>query len=240
MKVILLEATPDPEKLIAMAARLCYSNASLDDLREKITDEVSEKLLNKLSQMHHESPIEHASFTFAAEGVSRTLTHQLVRHRLASYSQQSQRYVELEDFPYVIPPAIDKNPVARKHFIESMENAARAYSKIVEALKEDYANETNAQKKSIEDARYVFPNACETKIIFTMNARSLKNFFRLRCCERAQWEIKNMAVKMLKLLRERYPILFKDFGPPCLNGFCTEGSLSCGRASEIRAFFKNL
>ncbi|HEY4543347.1 MAG TPA: FAD-dependent thymidylate synthase, partial [Tissierellaceae bacterium] len=199
MKVKLLRYTPDGEKLIASAAKLCYSPVGVDEIEANLNDDNIDSFLNMLIDMGHESPIEHVSFTFAVEGVSRTLTHQLVRHRIASFSQQSQRYVKLDQFEYIIPPAIEENEKAKEIFLKAMQEDQKAYDLIAEELFNKYYSEnikeglserkakSAAEKKAIEDARYVFPNACETKIVFTMNARTLLNFFRLRCCNRAQW-----------------------------------------------------
>lgn len=239
LKVKLLEYTPNPEKVIASAAKLCYSAVGVDGIQEGLDEEKINKFLNTLMSYGHESPIEHVSFTFAVEGVSRSLTHQLVRHRIASYSQQSQRYVKLDQFEYIIPPEIEKNQEAKNIYIEAMENSQKAYSSIVNILQEKYLNngmsKSSAEKKAIEDARYVFPNACETKVVFTMNARSLMNFFRHRCCNRAQWEIRELANEMLKEVKEVAPILFKYSGPSCVNAECPEGRMSCGKMQEIRA-----
>lgn len=253
MKVELIRYTPEPEKLIAAAAKLCYSKVGIDEIMEGLDEEKVSKFLNMLMDLGHESPIEHVSFTFAVEGVSRVLTHQLVRHRIGcSYSQQSQRYVKLDQFEYVIPPQIAAIEEARELFVKAMEEDQKVYDKLVEILYKQnydkYIREGQSEKKaaqmaekvSIEDARYVFPNACETKIVFTMSARALLNFFRMRCCERAQWEIRNMATEMLKKVREVAPILFKNAGPGCLNGPCPEGSMSCGKMLEVREKFKNL
>ena len=200
----------------------------------------------------HESPIEHVSFTFAIEGVSRVLTHQLVRHRLASYSQQSQRYVKLDQFEYIIPPAIQNNEKAKEIFIESMNKDQNDYDVLVELLSDDHEKtfleeglspveaKKKALKKAIEDARFVFPNACETKIVVTMNARSLMNFFKHRCCNRAQWEIQALAIQMLKLVREKSPTLFKYAGPSCLTKPCPEGKMTCGKINEVRKKFERL
>ncbi|NEZ46596.1 FAD-dependent thymidylate synthase [Clostridium niameyense] len=243
MKVKLLEYTPSAEKLIASAAKLCYSSVGIDDIQNNLDEEKTDKFLNMLMSYGHESPIEHVSFTFAIEGVSRSLTHQLVRHRIASYSQQSQRYVKLDQFEYVIPTAIAEDEEAKKIFIKSMEESQDTYNKISSRLKGKYIEqgmkESVAEKKAIEDARYVFPNACASKIIVTMNARSLMNFFRHRCCNRAQWEIRNLADKMLDEVKEVAPILFKYSGPPCLNGSCPEGKMSCGKVVEVREKYNN-
>jgi len=238
LKVKLIEYTPNPEKVIAAAAKLCYSPVGIDELEKKLDDEGTKRFLNMLMSYGHESPIEHVSFTFAVEGVSRSLSHQLVRHRIASYSQQSQRYVRLKQFEYILPPEIEKDEEARKIFINAMENSQKAYDQLADLLKEknikDGIEPILAEKKAIEDARYVFPNACETKVIFTMNARSLMNFFKHRCCNRAQWEIRNLADKMLLLTKEVAPILFKYAGPSCVNGICPEGKMTCGKVEDVR------
>ena len=239
LKVKLIEHTPNAEKIVASAAKLCYSSIGVDDILENLDDENTERFLNMLMSYGHESPIEHISFTFAVEGVSRSLTHQLVRHRIASYSQQSQRYVKLDQFEYVIPPEIEKDEKARQIFIGAMEDSQKSYNELIHILKEKYIskgmNAVNAEKKSIEDARYVFPNACETKIMLTMNARSLINFFHHRCCNRAQWEIRAMANEMLRQVKEVAPILFKKSGPGCVKGSCPEGRMTCGKIEEVRA-----
>lgn len=252
LKVKLLSYTPDGEKLISSAAKLCYSPVGVDEIEQGLTDEGIEKFLSMLSDLGHESPMEHVSFTFGVEGVSRTLTHQLVRHRIGSYSQQSQRYVKLDQFEYIIPPAIEENEKARAIYIESMEKDQKAYDSIVGLLFEEHFNDylkegltekkakSMAEKKAIEDARYVFPNACETKVVFTMNTRSLMNFFKLRTCNRAQWEIREMAVEMLKVVKSVYPVLFKNAGPGCVNGPCPEGNMTCGKIVEVREMFKSL
>jgi thymidylate synthase (FAD) len=250
LKVKLIAHTPEPEKLIASAAKLCYSRVGIDDIMENLTEENIQKFLNMLLSIGHESPIEHISFTFAVEGVSRALTHQLVRHRIASYSQQSQRYVKLEQFQYVVPPSIEAIPEAKELFIKTMENDQKVYNELVDMLLEGYIKKLveegysedkakkMAEKMAIEDARYVFPNACETKIVFTMNARTLYNFFRHRCCNRAQWEIRRMADEMLKEVRKVCPTIFKNIGPSCLEGPCPEGAMTCGKIDEVRKKYK--
>lgn len=216
LNVELLRYTPNPEVAIAMGARLCYFGADIEKLKEKMTSDESHKLLKKLMELDHESPTEHSSFTFGIEGVSRAMTHQLVRHRIASFSHQSQRYVSAEDFNYVIPPSIKKNEETKVKFEGIMQTLKQAYKDLHEIVPK-------------EDARFVLPNAAETKIIVTMNARSLKNFFHHRCCVRSQWEIRNVANKMLKLCKEVAPDLFKNMGAPCVtNKICPEGAMSCG------------
>jgi len=252
MKVELLRYTPDGEKLVAAAAKLCYSSVGINDIEDNLNEENTNRFLDLLMSLGHESPIEHISFTFGIEGVSRALTHQLVRHRIASYSQQSQRYVKLDQFEYVIPPSIENDEEAKKLFIEAMEKDQEYYNKLTEILfNNHYARmieeglpekeaKKRAEKEAIEDARYVFPNACETKIVVTMNARALLNFFKIRCCNRAQWEIRALATEMLRLVKSVYPTLFKKAGPSCISGPCSEGSMACGRISEVRKKFRNL
>ncbi|HYF81850.1 MAG TPA: FAD-dependent thymidylate synthase [Clostridia bacterium] len=253
MKVTIIQHTPEPEKLIASAAKLCYSAVGVENIMDGLDDAKIDKFLNMLMDLGHESPIEHVVFTFGVEGVSRVLTHQLVRHRIGcSYSQQSQRYVKLEQFEYIIPHEIEKIPAAKEKFIAVMEEDQRVYNELVELLMEEhfkrYAAEgktekqarSMAEKAAIEDARYVFPNACETKIVFTMSARALMNFFKQRCCNRAQWEIREMAEDMLRQLKGVAPILFKNAGPGCVASGCPEGTMSCGKMHEVRNKYLNL
>lgn len=258
MKVELIAHTPNPDYVVAMSAKLCYSKVGVSDIKDGLDDEKVEKFISHLTSIGHESPVEHISFTFAIEGISRTCTHQLVRHRIASYSQQSQRYVKLNQFEYIIPPQIEKNEKAKSIFIKSMIESQRAYDDIVDALMEDNVkfylgqgydenkSKSMAEKKSIEDARYVFPNACETKIVVTMNARTLLNFFEHRLCERAQWEIKEMAYLMLEEVKKVSPHIFKNSGPSCVSkNKCKEGAMSCrhpeipkGRIADINEKIK--
>jgi thymidylate synthase (FAD) len=253
MKVTIIQHTPEPEKLIAAAAKLCYSPIGVEDIMEGLDAQKVEKFLNMLMDLGHESPIEHVTFTFGVEGVSRVLTHQLVRHRVGcSYSQQSQRYVKLEQFEYIVPPEIEKLPAAKEKFIQAMADDQRVYNELVELLMEEHFKRyiaegktekqarSAAEKTSIEDARYVFPNACETKIVFTMTARALMNFLRHRCCNRAQWEIRELADEMLRQLKAVAPVLFKHAGPGCVASGCPEGAMTCGRMLEMREKYKNL
>lgn len=249
-KVTLITHTPEPERTIATAAKLCYSPATIDEVMEKQTPEKAAEFVEMLGELGHQSPIEHAVFTFGIEGVSRTLLAQITRHRIASFSVQSQRYVRENDFQYVVPPQIDAVPEARAEFMAAMEESLAHYQKITELLKaprteeliaggmEPKAAARQAEKTAIEDARFVLPNACDTKMIVTMNARSLYNFFRLRCCSRAQWEIRDVAEQMLALCLGVAPTLFAKAGPPCVAGACAEGKMSCGRAEEMRAKYK--
>lgn len=252
LKVEVLQHTPEPEKLISAAAKLCYSKSGIEKLMEGLDNDSVDKFIAKLMDMGHESPIEHVSFTFGIEGVSRSLTHQLVRHRVASYSQKSQRYVSEAQFEYIIPPQIAEDERARHLYIKAMEKDQAIYDEITGILKEkryiEYLNngdnentaKNKAEKTAIEDARYVLPNGCETKIIATMNARELLHFFNHRCCERAQWEIRELATQMLKLVREAAPLIFKNAGPNCVKGPCPEGPMTCGKIKDIREKFNNL
>ena len=252
MKVSLISYTPNPEKTVAAAAKMCYAAADVDTVMEGLTDEKVANFVDMLAEIGHESPIEHASFTFAIEGVSRALLAQITRHRIASYSVQSQRYVAEKNFEYVIPPEIEKDETAKEIFLNSMAKAHEDYLKISEVLSEKYVKEflssgmeekeakRKAQKKAIEDARFVLPNACDTKMVATFNARSLQNFFKHRCCNRAQWEIRELACEMLKLVKEVAPNLFKKSGPPCVYGKCPEGKMSCGKMAEVKEKFTSM
>ncbi|MBQ8550410.1 MAG: FAD-dependent thymidylate synthase [Clostridia bacterium] len=252
VKVTLITHTPDPERAVAAAAKLCYSPSTIDDIREGLTDEKTASFVDMLASIGHESPLEHVSFTFGIEGVSRACTHQLVRHRMASYSQKSQRYVSEGGFEYVIPPEVAAVPEALELYKKAMAEDQEYYEKIAAVLKEKHLKEMladgmdekaaarAAEKKAIEDARFILPNACETKIVVTMNARSLLNFFRHRCCNRAQWEIREVADEMLRLVSAVAPNLFKKAGAPCVHGACPEGKMTCGKAAEMREHFKAL
>ena len=251
-KVTLIAHTPEPEKAVAAAAKLCYSPASIDDIREGLTQEKTASFVDMLASIGHESPIEHVSFTFGIEGVSRACTHQLVRHRIASYSQKSQRYVSEGGFEYIVPPEIADTPAAAELFKKAMAEDQEYYEKITAILFEkhkealllegmDEKSATRAaEKKAIEDARFVLPNACETKIVVTMNARSLLNFFRHRCCNRAQWEIRDVADQMLAQVSAVAPNLFKKAGASCVSGPCPEGKMTCGKMLEMREYFEKL
>lgn len=252
MRVELLASTPEPEKLIAAAAKLCYSKSGAGNLMEGLDEKTTENFIDKLVSLGHDSPLEHMSFSFAIEGVSRVLTHQLVRHRMASYSQQSQRYVKLDQFEYVLPPTIAAIPEAKVLFEEAMAQDQKTYDELVDILKEaafrkftemgvsESRAKQQAEKSAIEDARYVFPNACETKIVVTMNARSLINFFEHRCCERAQWEIRALADEMLKLVKAQAPNVFKKAGPNCVKSTCSEGVMSCGKQAQMKEKYMTL
>ena len=223
LKVVLLQHTPEPERTVASAGRLCYAPVSAAQLKEEMSDQDVAKLIKVLIKSGHLSAIEHASFTFAIDGISRACTHQLVRHRVASYSQQSQRYVRFEN-DFIIPSSIKDNPEALKIFMKAMVDAKSAYDQLVKiGLAEGRSNEAVQ-----EDARFVLPNAAETRIVVTMNARELRYFFSNRCCKRAQWEIRALAIEMFRQCRNVAPLLFSNAGPSCVTGTCKEGKMSCG------------
>ena len=222
IKVKLLDYTPEPERVVAMAARLCYSASGAEELAERLSDDQVKKMVRQMIKLGHGSTIEHVSFTFGVEGVSRVLTHQLVRHRIASYDQQSQRYVSAHGFQYITPPSIAASPTAKVKFDQLQQEIRRIYDEMV------------ALGVPKEDARYVLTNATETKILITMNARSLMHFFNLRCCYRAQWEIRELAYKMLAEVKQVAPTLFHNAGASCVNtGRCPEGELTCGHFAEM-------
>jgi thymidylate synthase (FAD) len=223
MRVTLLSYTKDAERLCAAAAHSCYSDKGASELMEEWDEKKGERWLgNPLTSGHH-SVIEHASYTFSIEGLSRAASHQLVRHRLASYSQVSQRYVNMEEAEYVVPPTIKADPQLEARFRELMDRIWEEYRHL-------------AEKVPKEDARYVLPNACGTNITVTMNARELWHFFELRCCNRAQWELRAVADEMLRQVQDVSPFIFKDAGPPCISrGRCPEGKMSCGKPrTELR------
>jgi thymidylate synthase (FAD) len=226
LSVALLQHTPDPDRAVAVAGRLCYAPVSAAELAHAMSDEDVAKLVRILVRSGHHSAIEHASFTFAIDGVSRACTHQLVRHRVASYNQQSQRYVRFGAADsFVVPPRIAADPQAQAIFLQAMEQARVAYDKLVEIG----LGEGRSAESVQEDARFVLPNAAETKIVVTMNARELRHFFRVRCCRRAQWEINDLSWQMRAIVRDVSPYLFEGTGPSCLYGECGEGKMTCGQ-----------
>jgi thymidylate synthase (FAD) len=222
MRVYLLGHTPEPDGLVAAAARICYSDVSASDLLERELEGLSVRLLKDLRDSGHHSPFEHASFTFGVDGLSRVASHQLVRHRLASFSQQSQRYVKVDKSAFVVPPSVASNPDALAVFNWQAKAAAEAYEKLI------------AMGVPAEDARFILPHGWETRLVFTMNARELHHFFNLRLCRRAQWEIRELARLMLTECRKAAPVIFEAAGPSCVGGLgkpekkCRE-SRSCGR-----------
>lgn len=217
MNVELLYHTPDPERAVATAARLCYAPVGAAELMETMPEERIRSVLSTIMSSGHFSTLEHASYTFAVDGVSRALTHQLVRHRLASFNQQSQRYVRFTDGVSVVKPEnVAADPEASRVFDEAIEAAVQGYQALLDA------------GVPPEDARYLLPNAAESKIVITMNIRELLHFFSLRCCNRAQWEIRELACRMLELARPTAPFIFLDAGAPCVRGACPEGKMTCG------------
>lgn len=217
MQVELLYHTPDPERAIATAARLCYAPVGASELMETMPEERVRSVLSTIMRSGHFSTLEHASYTFAIDGVSRALTHQLVRHRLASYNQQSQRYVKFKEGVAVVKPeSVKASPETEAAFDEAIDACVAAYKKLLDA------------GVPAEDARYLLPNAAESKIVVTMNVRELLHFFSLRCCNRAQWEIREMAHRMLELARPTAPFIFADAGAGCVRGACPEGKMACG------------
>ena len=229
MFVSLLTYTPEAEAVVATAARLCYSAVDCQALLKRSVPADDQRMISKVLAIGHHGVLEHAVFTFAAEGISRALTHQLVRHRLASFAQQSQRYVDFDGgFEYEVPPTIAEQPELAARFDDEMHRLAALYADLREA------------GIAAEDARFVLPNASHSRLILTMNARELRHFFRLRCCRRAQWEIRDLAKIMLKEVLKVAPALFQKAGPGCLAGACPEGEMSCGAATEVRREFADL
>ena len=272
LNVKILSHTINPELTIATAGKLCYSPSNIEDLRDKQTEESVEKFINMIFGCQHFSVLEHTSFTFGIEGISRSTTHQLVRHRIASYSQQSQRYVKENQFEYVVPDDIKKDESLYNSYEQYMVDLQNGYDAIVDKLMYNYLFDNNyanilyhelkrlkidieeflgwknnlydglsslkveykqlyssLEKRAIENARYVLPNACETKIIVTMNLRSLINFCNHRCCRRAQDEINQLAWKMVEEVEKISPLLAKCLGATCQFGKCGEGAFSCQR-----------
>ena len=235
LRVELIAHTPNPEKICALAARTCYSGLEYEDLSALVNEKDQSAFLRRVMASGHLSVLEHASFTFGISGVSRALLAQVTRHRIASFSVQSQRYVSLaEGFGYVIPPRIEAlGEEAVKEFEGQMAQMQRWYGEWQEKL-------GGSGEGSNEDARFVLPNACETHITVTMNARELLHFFSLRCCNRAQWEIREMAMEMLRLCKQAAPAIFENAGPGCVSGPCPEGAKTCGKAAEMREKFRTL
>ncbi len=232
MKVRLLRHTAEAERLCGTAAQTSIKSGAPSEIFDKMDAETAEKIIRKVTSYGHTSVIEHASFTFSLEGVSRAMTHQLVRHRVASYTQQSQRYVTYNTLDeYVTPPSMTNNGEAKELFDETLNKISETYQKLL--------------KMGIpkEDARFILPNAAKTNIIATMNARELRHFFNVRCCKRTQWEMREAAVEILKQAKKAAPALFEGAGPSCVElGYCPEGKMKppeC-RVEEIRKQFQNL
>lgn len=273
MKVKLLSHTQNPEKVVSMAGKLCYAGCSIDELEDNLTDEQIAKFINMLMSIGHESPLEHVSFTFATEGVSRVTEQQLTRHRIASYSIQSGRYVNRDNAEFYTPKDIKDNIYANEEYINFCHDAKEIYEHLsnelllqyiytylvdelklyspdiqqdedlmIKIMETSYKKEYNAfKKKAIENARMVFPNSLETKIIFTMNLRSLINFFEHRCCFRSQDEIRELAYKMLAICKKEFPLLFSKLGANCTrHGYCPEGNMQCNQLKGVIPTLKDL
>ena len=226
MNVKLLEMSQNAISLIYVACRQCYSEKFSGDIFSDATVNLKkqEEFVRSIVASGHQSPLEHVKFTFAIQGVSRALTHQLVRHRIASFSQQSQRYVKEKDFDYIIPPSIEKNPQAKNEFDKLMVTIQQSYTKLLLLMGEDNLSGETAN----QDARFTLPQAAETKIVVTMNCRELLHFFQHRCCLRAQWEIRQLANKMLEICVEKLPAVFSAAGAKCeALGYCPEGEKFC-------------
>jgi thymidylate synthase (FAD) len=232
LKVKLLRYTADADLLCGTAALTTTKSGTPSDLIKKMDAETAKQIIKRVTGYGHGSVIEHASFTFSLEGVSRAMTHQLVRHRIASYTQQSQRYVTYNTLEnYVIPPSIEGNAEARKTFDETLTRISETYQRLLKL------------GISKEDARFILPNAAKTNIIVTMNARELRHFFNLRCCTRAQWEMREVAVELLKQARKAAPALFEDCGPTCVElGYCSEGKMKPKECNieELKKRFRNM
>jgi len=217
LKVKLLNFTQDAEKICAIAARVCCSPIGIDEISKRLTKDEVEKLLKNIISARHHSILEHCSFTFGIEGISRILLAQLTRHRVASFAVQSQRRVTFKDgIEFVIPDTIRKNEALLKKYNDIIENIKLLYKEFLEA------------NIPAEDARYILPSASMTKIVITMNARELRHFFALRCCNKAQRETRDLACRMLDLVKKKAPLLFYDAGPGCVRDGCKEVS-PCGK-----------
>lgn len=230
MRVTIIDHTTEPERTVAAAARLCYSPHGASELKESLSDEDVSRLIRMIINLGHHSVLEHATFSFGVEGISRACSHQLVRHRLASYSQQSQRYVDLSNVAsFIIPPSVNES----KYVEEVRRNIEKSLELYRLLVKEGIPQ---------EDARYFLPQAVETKIVITMNARELLHFFKLRCCRRAQWEIRKLACLMAQEVKKIAPIIFEKAGPSCVStGKCSEGKMTCGRpANSLSEIFEEL
>lgn len=252
-KVILLNHTPEPEKMITAAAKLCYSNSRPSELYDNLTDEQIEKFLDMIMKLGHGSILEHVVFNFAIEDISRVTEVQLVRHRTASPSIQSGRYVK-RDPHYIVPSEILDDPVAFEMYEFACQRSTQAYLDIVDrlehihvarALNIDVAQaytmssdertlklyekeRVKVEKKAIEDARYVTPQSLRTHGVYSIDLRNLIHFIQKRKCKRAQEEIRKVAQQMYDLIAPLLPTIIKYIGAPCELGSCPEGNMCCG------------
>lgn len=223
MKVKLIAHTKNPEQVVTAAIRQCYSAIGASELKKKTDKETRERLIRQVIGSGHTSTLEHASFSFAIEGISRVTEIQMIRHRLASFSIQSGRYVKRNGAKFVIPPKIEGNKEILKKYKKILVLTQNLYEEMVE------------KGIAAEDARYLQPQSLQIKAVVTMNARELLHFFNLRCCRRAQWEIQELANKMLGLTRKVAPTIFETAGPSCVTEkICWEGKMSCGRWKTIK------
>ena len=238
LQVKLIEMSENPLSLLYVAYRQCYSGGWAADMWEEDKGEGHKAaFIREMMRSGHDSPLEHVKLTFAVAGVSRALTHQLVRYRMASYSQQSQRYVDMKEFGYIVPPAIAADEVLRAEFDRCMDNIQRSYRELLARFGEKGV----VGERAHEDARFVLPQATETKIVVTMNCRELLHFFAQRCCQRAQWEIRALADRMLEICREKLPPVFENGGAKCERlGYCPEGKFNCGRFPTKEEVMGNL
>lgn len=236
-KVYLINYTHNPEAIIAASARLCYSDSTIEEIVDNVNSKDNSSFISRLVSFGHMSPFEHASFTFGIEGVSRSLLAQITRHRIASFSVQSQRYISAKNdevFNFITPPSIEAlGETEVKRYEEQMKTMQTWYNEWQKKL-------GGPKESSNEDARFVLPNAAETKIIFTMNTREMLHFLSLRTCNRAQWEIRDVAWEMLKILDNKFPSLFSSAGPSCVRGACQEGKMTCGKIKQVREFRRNI
>ena len=225
MRVRLIQHTPEPLRTLYVAARTCYSPAGPLSI-EEATREKIETLIEKVFRSGHESILEHVSFTFGIEGVSRVLTHQLVRHRIASFSQQSQRYVKMEE-GVVVPPSIKKKREAMELFQKGIDHAWEIYRGLLEM----------GIKK--EDARFILPNATPSSIVMTMNLRELIHTSGLRLCFRAQWEIRMLFTYIKREVKKVDRFLADFLQPRCIHlGYCPEKK-TCGLRPLKREVIKD-
>jgi thymidylate synthase (FAD) len=225
MEVILINYTPQPELVVTKAAKTCYSTKRPQQLDSQITEEEIKRLIPSLIKRGHHSVLEHANFTFHIYGISRVASHQLVRHRIASFSQQSQRFTQISQGKFVIPPIIEKREELKRRYEEVCRMNMNLYKELIK------------EGINVEDARYILPQAVQTQLITTMNARELLLFFSLRCCMRAQWEIRELAFNMLKEVYKVAPIIFSNGGPACWQDKCREEK-PCDSPPKKEEFFK--
>ena len=226
VKVAILSYTPDAEKLVASSARVCYSEEGAIDIFSSINGEKIKKRITDAVSKGHLSILEHACYTFSIEGISRVTSHQLVRHRIASFSQQSQRYVRFKDKEsYVIPRRIAENETLVQRYEKTMGEIFELYESMI------------SSGIPAEDARYILPSSVVTNIVVTMNARELLHFFSLRCCKKAQWEIRSLAWKMLRELLKVSPIIFDKAGPDCMKGICPQDDFKC--LEKMKRFYRS-